>query len=155
MWVDPIPDLKTLIGGEIAKRIAKRGQWEVAVWIGTDQPRVSELRRGKLERFSLETLIRYLSKLRCRVTVTLEDVPYPKLRKTRQRSAKGCPGARSAGARERALVRAQHGVRIHPHGAQCRDQARKRRSDEQHHGDACEYDRIACRLPEQQRLDPA
>jgi predicted XRE-type DNA-binding protein len=97
MWVDPIPDLKKQIGDEIAKRIAERGQWEVAVWIGTDQPRVSELRRGKLGRFSLETLIRYLSKLRCRVSVTLEDVPYPNLRKTRQRSAARAPAAGADG----------------------------------------------------------
>jgi predicted XRE-type DNA-binding protein len=44
---------------------------DVAVLIGTDRPRISELRRGKLDRFSLETLIRYLVRLGHRVDVTV------------------------------------------------------------------------------------
>jgi predicted XRE-type DNA-binding protein len=73
--VDPVPELKRQVGDEIARRIAGRNQWHVAVDIGTDQPRVSDLRRGRLERFSLETLIRFLSRLRCRPKLLFEDVP--------------------------------------------------------------------------------
>jgi hypothetical protein len=40
---------------------------DVAALIGTDQPRVSDIGRGKVERFSLETLIRRLVRRRCRV----------------------------------------------------------------------------------------
>lgn len=72
---DPIPDLKEQVGAEIAKRIADRNQVHVALDLETDQPRVSDLKYGKLGRFSLETLIRYLSRLRCRITLTVEDIP--------------------------------------------------------------------------------
>jgi predicted XRE-type DNA-binding protein len=44
---------------------------DLAAVIGTDQPRVSDIRRGKLDRFSLETLIRYLVRLRCRVELKI------------------------------------------------------------------------------------
>jgi predicted XRE-type DNA-binding protein len=37
------------------------------VLVGTDARRVMEIRRGKLDRFSLETLIRYLARLGQRV----------------------------------------------------------------------------------------
>jgi predicted XRE-type DNA-binding protein len=44
---------------------------DVAAFLGTDQPRISEIRRGQLERFSLVTLIRYLIRLRCRVELQI------------------------------------------------------------------------------------
>src|SRR5688572_17925953 len=72
---DPIPDLKEQVGAEIAKRIAHRRQEHVACELETDQPRVSDLKYGKLGRFSLETLIKYVSRLRCRITLTVEDIP--------------------------------------------------------------------------------
>ena len=46
---------------------------DIAVLIGTDQPRLSDIRRGKLERFSLETLIRFAARLRCRVELHVSD----------------------------------------------------------------------------------
>ena len=70
---DPIPALKRQLGAEIARLIADGNAWEIAVAIGTDQPRVSELRRGKLERFSLETLIRYAHRLRRLTVITFEQ----------------------------------------------------------------------------------
>jgi predicted XRE-type DNA-binding protein len=39
--------------------------------LGTDPPRVSDLRRGRLERFSLETLIRFASRMRRRVELVV------------------------------------------------------------------------------------
>lgn len=72
---DPIPDLKRQVGDEIARLIAHENVYVVACTIGTDQPRVSDLRRGKLERFSLETLIRYVDRLRRPVSLTFHDRP--------------------------------------------------------------------------------
>jgi len=43
--------------------------------IGTDRPRISELRRGKLDRSSLETLIRYLGRLQHRVEISVTRDP--------------------------------------------------------------------------------
>ena len=72
---DPIPDLKQQVGAEIARLIATGNAWEIAVLLSTDQPRVSELRRGKLGRFSLETLIRYAYRLRSATIITFEPRP--------------------------------------------------------------------------------
>jgi predicted XRE-type DNA-binding protein len=69
---DPIPDLKRQVAAEIARLIATGNAWDIAIAIGTDQPRVSDLRRGKLDRFSLETLIRYAHRLRRRVVLSFE-----------------------------------------------------------------------------------
>ena len=73
--VDPIPALKQQLGGELARLLAGWNADDIAVVIGTDRPRVSELRRGKLARFSLETLIRYLSRLGQRVDVSVTREP--------------------------------------------------------------------------------
>ena len=70
---DPIPALKEQLGREIARRLERWGTTDVACFIGTDPGRISELRRGKLQRFSLETLIRYLTRLRCTVTVEVAE----------------------------------------------------------------------------------
>ena len=60
---DPIPQLKRQVGAELASLIYGWNADDVAVMIGTDRPRISELRRGKLDRFSLETLIRYVERM--------------------------------------------------------------------------------------------
>jgi len=72
---DPIPDLKRQVGDEIARLIADENSWQIATLIGTDQPRVSELKRGKLTRFSLETLLRYAYRLRRTPKISFEDRP--------------------------------------------------------------------------------
>jgi predicted XRE-type DNA-binding protein len=69
--VDPIPALKRQLGTELARLLAGWNADDIAVVIGTDRPRISELRRGKLARFSLETLIRYLARLGHRVDVSV------------------------------------------------------------------------------------
>ena len=68
---DPIPALKRRLGDELAREVSGWKRDDIAYLIGTDGPRISELRRGKLDRFSLETLIRYLTRLRYRVDITL------------------------------------------------------------------------------------
>jgi hypothetical protein len=47
--------------------------WDIAVAIGTDQARISDLRRGKLSRFSLGTSIRYAHRLRRLTVITFEQ----------------------------------------------------------------------------------
>jgi predicted XRE-type DNA-binding protein len=70
---DPVPELKRLLGEEIRRRIDGWRTADIAVHLGTDQPRLSDIRRGKLERFSLETLVRFVTRLRCRVEVRVVD----------------------------------------------------------------------------------
>jgi predicted XRE-type DNA-binding protein len=75
--VDPIPELKRQAAAALVPLLARWRAHEAASLIGTDQPRISDIRRGKLERFSLETLIRYCVRLRCRVElqITVERGP--------------------------------------------------------------------------------
>lgn len=68
---DPVPDLKERFAREIVEVIEGWTQWNAALLLHTDQPRVSDLRRGKLERFSLEQLIRMLARINRRVDVTI------------------------------------------------------------------------------------
>ena len=66
---DPIPDLKQRAAAALAPLLEGWNADDVAALIGTDRARIMELRRGKLDRFSLETLIRYLTRLGQRVDV--------------------------------------------------------------------------------------
>ena len=68
---DPIPVLKQQLGAELARLLVGWNADDVGFLMGTDRPRISELRRGKLDRFSLETLIRYLARLQYRVEISV------------------------------------------------------------------------------------
>ena len=72
---DPIPALKQQLGAELARLLVGWNADDVGFLIGTDRPRISELRRGKLDRFSLETLIRYLARLQHRVDISVTREP--------------------------------------------------------------------------------
>jgi hypothetical protein len=69
-YVDPIPELKRQAAAALVPLMIGNAH-DVAAIIGTDQPRVSDIRRGRLERCSLETLIRYLTRLQCRVALEI------------------------------------------------------------------------------------
>ena len=60
---DPIPDLKKQLLREILSLVECWDQGVAAGRLGIDQPRMSDLKRGRLERFSLEKLIRLLANL--------------------------------------------------------------------------------------------
>lgn len=75
---DPIPELKRQLGAAIAPLVSGWNSDDIAAFIGTDRARVSELRRGKLDRFSLETLIRYLDRLRRDVELRVTVRAYPR-----------------------------------------------------------------------------
>jgi len=64
---DPIPVLKQQLRDELIALIGKYDQLVAAHAIKADQPRMSDLQRNRLERFSLETLIRFLTRVECRV----------------------------------------------------------------------------------------
>jgi predicted XRE-type DNA-binding protein len=60
---DPIPALKDQIAHLLVDRLAGWTQANAAALLDTDQPRVSDLRNDRLERFSLEQLVRFASRL--------------------------------------------------------------------------------------------
>jgi hypothetical protein len=70
---DPVPELKRLLGRELQGVIAGWETPELCHMLGTTQPRVSNLRKGRLERFSLEMLVRYLARMRRDVTVSVRE----------------------------------------------------------------------------------
>jgi predicted XRE-type DNA-binding protein len=70
---DPIPALKQQLGAELARALAGWRASDVCELLRTDPARVSNLRRGRLERFSLETLIRYCTRLGRRVDLVINS----------------------------------------------------------------------------------
>lgn len=70
---DPIPTLKEQLRKEILSAIEPWPQAVAAKVIGVDPPRVSDLVRGRLERFSLEKLICLLAAVDRRVDIRVVD----------------------------------------------------------------------------------
>lgn len=68
---DPIPALKEQLGVELARLVVGWRAADLRYRLGIDPPRVSDLRRGRLDRFSLDTLIRCLTRLGTRVELNL------------------------------------------------------------------------------------
>jgi predicted XRE-type DNA-binding protein len=62
MAVDPIPELKRQAGAALVPIVKHWNSVDIAVLLGTERERIAELRRGKLDRFSLERLIRFLAR---------------------------------------------------------------------------------------------
>ena len=56
----------------IRNAMARWNQTDAAFLLGTDQPRVSDLRNGRLERFSLEQLLRFVSRVEGFVELRVE-----------------------------------------------------------------------------------
>ena len=69
---DPIPALKRQLAQLVVARVRGWSQADAAFFLGTDQPRLSDLRRGRLERFSLEQLIRFVSRVDGDVVIRVE-----------------------------------------------------------------------------------
>jgi predicted XRE-type DNA-binding protein len=68
---DPVPPLKAQLARILVERLEGWTQVNAAALLHTDQPRVSDLRHGRLERFSLEQLIRFLSRIGGRIDVSM------------------------------------------------------------------------------------
>jgi predicted XRE-type DNA-binding protein len=63
MLDDPVPVLKAKLAQLIVERVDGWNQKSAAALLGTDQPRLSDLRRGRLDRFSLEQLTRFVARV--------------------------------------------------------------------------------------------
>ena len=60
---DAVPALKQQLAQLLVERVAGWSQIYAAALLGTDQPRLSDLRRGRLDRISLEQLIRLVGRV--------------------------------------------------------------------------------------------
>ena len=72
---DPVPPLKILLADLIVRRIAGWTQVNAADLLNTSQPRISDLRNGRLERFSLEQLVRIVRRAEGFVELQVEWGP--------------------------------------------------------------------------------
>jgi predicted XRE-type DNA-binding protein len=59
----------------IEKTVKERGltQSEAAKLLGVSQPRLSDLYKGKLEKFTIDTLVNWLAKLGKQITISVAD----------------------------------------------------------------------------------
>ena len=78
--LDPIPALKERLASEILAVIGDLNQHVAATVLRIDQPRMSDLIHGRLERFSASKLIRVLANIERRVDITVVNVGPPVLR---------------------------------------------------------------------------
>ena len=56
---DPIPPLKKQLAGLLIRRLEGWSQEMAGDLLGADQPRMSDLRNNRLDRFSLDRLVRF------------------------------------------------------------------------------------------------
>ncbi len=68
---DPTPALKRQLADAILARFDASGQFNIASRLGVDQPRASNLCRGRLERFSLQQLVRFAARVDGEVTISV------------------------------------------------------------------------------------
>ena len=73
--LDPVLDLKRQLGAELARLVAGWNGDDIGAVLGTDRSRVADLRQGRLDRFSLETLIRFLVRMGRRIELTITSPP--------------------------------------------------------------------------------
>ncbi len=83
---DPIPALKRQLGEELERLVAEWNIDDIAFIIGTDRARISDLRAVRLERFSLERLIRFLARLDCNVEITVTEARFARRTRSRTKS---------------------------------------------------------------------
>jgi predicted XRE-type DNA-binding protein len=68
---DPVPALKVQLALEIVAALDGWSEGNAAAWLRTDCRRVSDLRAGRLRRFSLQKLIRLAATIGRRVDLTV------------------------------------------------------------------------------------
>lgn len=78
---DPIPGLKEQLRQAILAETGLMNQLAAARMLGMDEARISNLEHGRLERFSLQKLIRLLARINRRIDLTVVTVgPLPRRR---------------------------------------------------------------------------
>lgn len=73
-----IDRLKQQLRREILRLVDRWDQLVAARRVGIGQPRMSDLRHGRVERFSLERLIRILATVDHRVDITIVNIGPPR-----------------------------------------------------------------------------
>ena len=68
---DPVPLLKQQLAHAIVEFLGPSGEGNMASRLGVDQPRASNLQHGRLERFSLQQLVRFVARADGEVTLTV------------------------------------------------------------------------------------
>ena len=66
---DPVPALKRQLAQAIMDHLGTSGQVNIASRLGVDQPRASNLQHGRLQRFSLQQLVRFVARADGEVTL--------------------------------------------------------------------------------------
>ena len=68
-------DIKANLAIKIGQIVARRGlsQVKAAALLGVDQPKVSAIVRGRLEKFSIERLCEFLTRLGCDVNISVQE----------------------------------------------------------------------------------
>ena len=82
-YVDPIPALKRQLAATITARMEGWQQYNGGAMLHIDGARLSNIRRGQLERFSLQALVRMLARIGEEVVITTtsrEDVYWRNVR---------------------------------------------------------------------------
>jgi predicted XRE-type DNA-binding protein len=69
---DPIPALKQQLAAELLRLMQGWRTTELRARMRIDQPRISDLRRGRLDRFSLDRLVRLVHDLDHRVELSVK-----------------------------------------------------------------------------------
>ena len=77
---DPIPALKRQAGTELARVVAGWNGDDIGAYLRTDRSRIADLRRGRLDRFSLETLLRLLDRAGMQVELRVTPRPFGRRR---------------------------------------------------------------------------
>ena len=60
---DPVPALKRQLAEHVLAITSGWSQWEIGVFLGLDQPRMSDLRNGRERRFTIDRLVKMLDRL--------------------------------------------------------------------------------------------
>jgi hypothetical protein len=73
-YEDPIPALKREAAEHLAEVLRYGNGDDLGFVLGTDRFRIADLRRGRLTRFSLETLLRFLVRGGMQIELRVERV---------------------------------------------------------------------------------
>jgi len=60
----PVTALKRQLAEHVVAITSGWSQWEIGVFLGLDQPRMSDLRNGRARRFTIDRLVKMLDRLR-------------------------------------------------------------------------------------------
>ncbi len=71
---DPILALKVQLAQRLVDRLEGWSQADAGVLLGADQPRASNLRRQRLDRFSLDRMVRFAAALGGDITIDVSWV---------------------------------------------------------------------------------